>query len=104
MRYGKAVSNNLIEIYTYIFKNVFNFRTQLSELINVLKTYRLCWAKLISDDCFHGIRNAVSENFNSFDMDKGISDQICDKVLKNYRKRNFQEEEIEKYLKVYKKK
>ena len=66
--------------------------------------YRLTWAKLITDECFDGIKNEISNRFSGFDMDKGIADSVIEKILKNYRSRGFKEEEIGRYLKAWKKK
>ena len=76
-------------MYNYIFKHVFKFN--LTDLIIVLKTYRMKWAKRITDSCFDMLKNEISRNFNNFDLDRGFPDEVASKIIKKYRARGFKE-------------
>lgn len=69
LKYGKGVSDHLIEIYTYIFQKVFKY--ELHDTIIALKTFRMKWAKRITDHCFDMLRSELLRIHN-FDLNKGF--------------------------------
>ena len=67
------------------------------DLISVLKHYRKKWAKRITDEAFEKIHKEAIKQYK-FDLDKGIPEELTKKILKDYKKRKFTEEEIKKYV------
>lgn len=61
----------------------------------IAKIYRKKWARRITDEAFERINSEAIKQLN-FDLDRGFSEDIIEKILKLYKKRNFTQSEIDK--------
>lgn len=52
--YRSAISEIIVECYTFIFPLIFEYRCL--DLILDFKVYRMLWAKCITDDAFNALR------------------------------------------------
>lgn len=52
--YRSAISEIIVECYTFIFSLIFEYRCL--DLILDFKVYRMLWAKCITDDAFNALR------------------------------------------------